>query len=119
MLYYEILAVLSSILCAGMIGAFIMLMARMVHTERILLKYSSNHVTSAKNDLRNAQRELKAKVEEFEKITKTASEANNSLGNMLADIENKLVAVDERVSMLQGTATAGATQAWQTQKRKV
>jgi len=63
-------------------------------------------------ELRNAKTALADKVKEFGEFTSKASEANNSMGLMLADLGDRVQVIDERVSMLGGTQTTGGVPKW-------
>lgn len=62
--------------------------------------------------IKDAKTALADKVKEFGDITAKASEANNSMGLMLADLGERVQVIDERVSMLGGTQTTGGVPKW-------
>ena len=99
MILYEIVTIITAVIASAMLGAL----------------YATKHeLHLAKVDLKDATNQSKDSVDRFEDITKKASEANLSMGNMLADLEQKLVVMDERISMLQGSAPMGGIgQTWQ------
>ena len=105
MTLYEIVTLVTAVLCSGMIGSFVFLSYSLKKTEKLHHDLLYSKVYDAHTELRGARDDLKGRVEDFEEITKKASEANLSMGNMLTDIEARLSAVDERVTMLSGHAT--------------
>lgn len=118
MIIYEIVTIITVALASGMCGVFYAMKRRLESAESTLEHHTLEIFSEATSELTSAKDVLDAKVKEFADVTKEASEANNSMGNMLADIENRVIAIDERMSMLQGTATNGAGQkSWQQQRR--
>ena len=106
MLIYEVVAIIAAILSAGVLGALLVL---------------RTNVKDSIVDMGIYCKRLDSKVAEFDEITKKASEANNSLGTMLADLENKVLNVDERLSMLQAGSSAtsfGVENSWKAQSQK-
>ncbi len=114
MIIYEIVTIITAVLAAGMTGAslhFAFYLRRVLDENRSLI---GDKIHFAELELVKTRKQLAEKVKEFDEVTKKASEANNSMGSMLADLENKVVAIDERFSMMQGTATVtGAGNSWQ------
>ena len=116
MVIYEIVVIISAVLSAGMVGAFVSMSVQILELRKQLFIDRIEY----REELKNARETIAAKVVEFDDVTKLASAANQSMGNMLTDMETRLVAIDERISMLQGTATvsgAGVQKSWQAQQR--
>ena len=109
--------VIAAVCFAFMTGSFLMLYSRVRYSEKIW----SDQMLTSRAELADTKKDLKNKVEEFDEVTKQASEANNSMGEMLSEMSEKVIILDERVSMLSGaaTATGAGTNIWQqNQQRK-
>ena len=104
MIVYEIVAILSSILSAMMLGAFCVVALNLKEARAQMLV---DRVFMDK------------KVKDFDEITRKASEANVSQANKIVELENTVLAFDERLAMLSGNATLkGAGNTWQTTNPK-
>lgn len=90
---------LSTLLSFTLLGAFLAMIYRL---------------HSAEKSLKESQDKLNEKIIEFDKVTRDASLANNSMGKLLQDQQEMISQLDERMSMLQGTTgiNKGAKQ-WQ------
>ena len=83
----------------------------------IISAYFVGTVLQMREQIRDAKTALVLKVEEFGEVTAKASEANVSMGTMLADMGAKVQIIDERIGMLSGSPTGGPT-SWQSQGTK-
>ena len=88
-----------------------MLLSRVIYTEKL----HARQIEKSQECLKKAETELVNRVIEFDDITKKASDANNSMGGMLSDMSNQILILDERISMLSGSATVtgAGVNSWQ------
>ena len=102
---YELITFFTAVISAFVAGSFVMTLKSLGDARTSLVKASEN---------------MDNKVKEFHEIIRQSSEANNSMGTMLSDMGDKLVMIDERVSMLSGaaTVTGAGVNTWPNQKQR-
>ena len=112
MILYEIIAVTSAVFSAGAIGVMTVLWSELSGARKQMLIDRAFY----NEELKELQKVITGKVKDFDDITKKASEANNSQGLKLIELENTVAALDERVAMLNGNATftGAGKQSWPT-----
>lgn len=110
MILYEIIAIASAVLSAGAFGVMFVLWSELSGARKQMLVDRAFY----NEELKDLKKVITGKVEEFDDITKKASEANNSLGLKIVELENTVAAIDERVAMLNGNATftGAGKQSW-------
>jgi len=80
------------VVCSSMAGAFFFLL---------------KSVRDAEVGCWNSKRDFEQKIKEFNDVTEKASKANNSLGEMLSDIQMKVTSFEDRINMIQSHRMPG------------
>ena len=109
MIVYEIVSLLSLSLACGAVSYCAALIRSNNDLHDGVVINNATLVDAIEKTSVDTLEKMEDKVEEFDNITKKASEANNTLFEKIDDIEKKMIALSERMHMMQSSMNMGSS----------